>query len=126
MMTCYRGDASDADEIERGFAEGVFAAVKLYPAHATTNSAHGVTDIAPIRPVLERMHRIDMPLLVHGEVTDPEIAIFAREAVFIERTAVPLRRAFPALRHVCEPVTHAVAAQSVTQRRAPHPTPAPP
>ena len=75
LMTCYLGDETSADEIERGFAEGVFAAVKLYPAHATTNSAHGVTDIAAIRPVLERMQRIDMPLLVHGEVTDPDVDI---------------------------------------------------
>src|SRR3546814_8682807 len=118
LMTCYLGDATDADEIERGFAEGVFAAVKLYPAHATTTSAHGVTDIAAIRPVLERMQRIDMPLLVHGEVTDQEIEIFDREAVFIERTAVPLRRDFPELRIVCEHVTTAEAVDFVRESGA--------
>ena len=115
LMTCYLGDETSADEIERGFAEGVFAAVKLYPAHATTNSAHGVTDIAAIRPVLERMQRIDMPLLVHGEVTDPDVDIFDREAVFIERTAVPLRRNFPELRLVCEHVTTAEAVDFVRE-----------
>lgn len=115
LMTCYLGDETSADEIERGFAEGVFAAVKLYPAHATTNSAHGVTDIAAIRPVLERMQRIDMPLLVHGEVTDPDVDIFDREAVFIERTAVPLRRDFPELRLICEHVTTAEAVDFVRE-----------
>ncbi|MFN4091103.1 MAG: dihydroorotase [Alphaproteobacteria bacterium] len=115
LMTCYLGDATRAEEVERGFAEGVFTAVKLYPAHATTNSAHGVSDIAAIRPVLERMQRIDMPLLVHGEVTDPEVDIFDREAVFIERVAIPLRRDFPDLRIVFEHVTTADAAAFVTE-----------
>lgn len=115
LMTCYLGDETSADEIERGFAEGVFTAAKLYPAHATTNSAHGVTDIAAIRPVLERMQRIDMPLLVHGEVTDPEVDIFDREAVFIERVAAPLRRDFPELRIVFEHVTTAEAVDFVKE-----------
>src|SRR3546814_18016816 len=71
-MTCYLVDDADAGEIERGFSEGVFTAAKLYPAHATTNAAHGVTDVRTLYPALETMQRIGMPLLVHGEVTDPD------------------------------------------------------
>ncbi len=69
LMTCYLTDSLDADEVEKGFTEGVFTAAKLYPAHATTNSSHGVTNIASIATVLERMQKIGMPLLIHGEVT---------------------------------------------------------
>src|SRR5436190_23125470 len=105
LMTCYLTDATDPDEVARGFEEGVFAAVKLYPAHATTHSAHGVTDIDRVMPVLERMAVIGMPLLIHGEVTDPEIDIFDREAVFIERVFEPLRRRLSELRIVLEHVT---------------------
>jgi dihydroorotase len=71
LMTCYLTDRTDPDDIARGHSEQVFTAAKLYPAGATTNSSHGVTAIANIRPVLARMERIGMPLLVHGEVTDP-------------------------------------------------------
>ena len=85
LMTAYLTDDSDPDEIERGHRDGVWVAAKLYPAGATTNSASGVTDIANIARVLERMQEIGMPLLVHGEVTDPAIDIFDREAVFIDR-----------------------------------------
>src|SRR5206468_7923253 len=85
--------------------EGIFAAVKLYPAHATTNSASGVTDYDRIIPVLERMAELGMPLLVHGEATDPEVDIFDREAVFIERVLDPLRHRLPNLRIVLEHVT---------------------
>src|SRR5437763_1639691 len=85
LMTCYLTDTTDPGEVARGHAEGVFIAVKLYPAHATTHSAHGVTDIERVMPVLERMAGLGMPLLIHGEVTDPEIDIFDREAVFIDR-----------------------------------------
>ncbi|HMK68156.1 MAG TPA: amidohydrolase family protein, partial [Stellaceae bacterium] len=81
LMTCYLTDGSDPLEVERGYREKVFAAVKLYPARATTNSAHGITDIAKTYRVLERMERSGMPLLVHGEVTDPAVDIFDREAV---------------------------------------------
>ena len=109
LMTCYLTDASDAKEIERGHAEGVFTACKLYPAHATTNAAHGVTSIAALARVLETMQRIGMPLLVHGEVTDADIDIFDREAVFIERTLAPLTRDFPALKIVLEHITSAEA-----------------
>ena len=75
LMTCYLTDATDPDALEAGFQAGVFAAAKLYPAKATTNSAHGVTDIRRVDRVLERMAEIGMPLLIHGEVTDPEIEI---------------------------------------------------
>ncbi len=109
LMTCYLTDGADSDEIARGFAEGVFAAVKLYPAHATTHSAHGVTDVAQVMPVLERMAAIGMPLLIHGEVTNPEVDLFDREAVFIERVLDPLRRRVPELRVVLEHVTTAEA-----------------
>ncbi len=107
LMTCYLTDATDADELARGFAEKVWVAAKLYPANATTNSAAGVTDIARLRGVLETMQRIGMPLLVHGEVTDAEVDIFDREAVFIERVLALLSRDFPALKIVLEHVTTA-------------------
>jgi hypothetical protein len=86
LMTCYLTDGTDPDEIRRGHASGIFTAAKLYPAHATTNSAHGVTAIDNICAVLEVMQAIGMPLLIHGEVTDHDVDIFDREAVFIERT----------------------------------------
>ncbi len=113
LMTSYLTDGADPDELTRGFAEGVFTAAKLYPAHATTNAAHGVTDIRAIYPALEAMQRIGMPLLVHGEVTDPNIDIFDREAVFIERTLSGLARDFPALKIVFEHITTAEAADFV-------------
>ncbi|HEX6440555.1 MAG TPA: dihydroorotase [Stellaceae bacterium] len=105
LMTCYLTDTSAPDEIARGHAEGAFTAVKLYPAHATTHSAHGVTDMGRVMPVLERMGAIGMPLLVHGEVTDPQTDIFDREAVFIDRVLAPLRRQLPELRIVIEHAT---------------------
>ena len=105
LMTCYLTDASDHHEIARGFAEGVFTACKLYPAHATTNSAHGVTDIRSLHPVLETLQRIGMPLLVHGEVTDRHIDIFDREAMFIDRVLIGLLRDFPDLKVVFEHIT---------------------
>ena len=105
LMTCYLTDTTDPAEVARGYDEGVFAAVKLYPARATTHSAHGVTDISRVMPALERMAALGMPLLVHGEATDPEIDIFDREAVFIERVLDPLRRRLPELRIVLEHVT---------------------
>lgn len=109
LMTCYLTDHSDPDDIERGFAEGVFAAAKLYPAHATTNAEHGVSDIGAISAVLERMQRIGMPLLLHGEVTDPAIDIFDREAVFIERVFSRISANFPGLKTVFEHITTAEA-----------------
>ncbi len=109
LMTCYLTDTIDAGEVERGFSEGVFTACKLYPAHATTNSDHGVTDIRNIHRVLEVMQRIGMPLLVHGEVTDRHIDIFDREAVFIESILAKLIEDFPALKVVFEHITTADA-----------------
>jgi dihydroorotase len=109
LMTCYLVDHADAGEIERGFEAGLFAACKLYPAHATTNSAHGVTDIGTLAPALEAMQRIGMPLLVHGEVTDPEVDIFDREAAYIDRVLSALIRDFPALKIVFEHITTAEA-----------------
>jgi dihydroorotase len=114
LMTCYLTDTTDPADVARGFEEKVFTACKLYPAHATTNSAHGVTDVAKIHPVLERMQAIGMPLLVHGEVTDPAVDIFDREAVFIERVFARVARDFPALKVVFEHITTAEAADFVT------------
>jgi dihydroorotase len=105
LITCYLTDTLSPDEVAKGHAEGVFTAAKLYPAHATTGSAHGVTDVANIRGVLERMQAIDMPLLIHGEVTDHSVDIFDREKVFIERTMEGLVRDFPDLRIVFEHIT---------------------
>jgi dihydroorotase len=109
LMTCYLTDNADKSEITRGFAQGVFTACKLYPAHATTNSSHGVTDIAHIYPVLEAMQDVGMPLLIHGEVTDSDIDIFDREAVFIERYLNNLIRDLPGLKIVFEHITTADA-----------------
>ena len=115
LMTCYLTDDIDAAEIERGFAAGVFTACKLYPAHATTNSSHGVTDIKNIHGALETMQRIGMPLLLHGEVTEKHVDIFDREAVFIERILSKLVRDFPALKIVLEHITTEEAANFVAQ-----------
>lgn len=105
LMTCYLTDHRSADEVERGFAEKAWVAAKLYPSGATTNAHHGVTDVRLIATVLDRMQKIGMPLLVHGEVTDPEVDIFDREACFIERIMIPLLQQYPALKVVMEHVT---------------------
>jgi dihydroorotase len=105
LMTCYLTDATSADEIEKGHAEGVWIAAKLYPAGATTNSQHGVRDLRAIRPVLERMERIGMPVLIHGEATDPAVDIFDREAVFMEQVLLPLLGDQQGLKVVVEHVT---------------------
>ena len=102
LMTCYLRDDTDPDDVERGFRDGVFSGVKLYPAHATTNSAAGVTDIKHVYRVLERMEKLDMPFLMHGEVVDHDVDIFDREAVFIERRLIPLTKSFPGLRMILE------------------------
>jgi dihydroorotase len=112
-MTCYLTDMTDPADLARGFEEGVFTAAKLYPANATTNSAHGVTDIARIRDALERMAGLGMVLCVHGEVTDPHIDVFDREAVFIDRVLAPLLDDLPELKLVFEHVTTAEAVQFV-------------
>ena len=105
LMTAYLTDESDADDLAVGHADGVLTAAKLYPAGATTNSAHGVTDVANIMSVLERMAEIGMPLCVHGEVTTPDIDIFDREAVFIDRILQPLVDRLPTLRVIFEHIT---------------------
>ena len=102
LMTCYLTDATDPDDVERGFREGIFTGVKLYPANATTNSAAGVTDYRKVMPVLERMEKIGMPFLMHGEDVDPEIDVFDREAKFIERYVSKWTRQFPGLRFILE------------------------
>ncbi|MGH6729082.1 MAG: dihydroorotase, partial [Sphingomicrobium sp.] len=100
-------------ELERGHASGAWIAAKLYPAGATTNSESGVTDIRRIYPALERMQKVGMVLCVHGEVTDPAVDVFDREAVFIDRVLGPLLRDFPALRIVFEHITTVDAADFV-------------
>jgi len=105
LMTCYMTDDTDPDEIERGFAEGVFTAVKIYPANATTYSAAGVTDFRKIRRVLARMEKIGMRLLIHGEEADPAIDVFDREAVFIDRHLTPWLKEFPGLKMVLEHIS---------------------
>ena len=115
LMTCYLTDDTAPDEVARGFEEGVWIAAKLYPAGATTNSASGMTDIRRTYPVLERMERIGMVLCVHGEVTDPDVDVFDREAVFIERVLSRVVSDFPALKIVFEHVTTADAVRFVEQ-----------
>ena len=105
LMTLYLTEQSDPKDIAAGFADNIVSAVKLYPAGATTNSASGVKDFEKVMPVLETMASIGMPLCVHGEVTDPAIDIFDREAVFIDRVLDPLRRRVPELKIIMEHVT---------------------
>jgi dihydroorotase len=114
LMTAYLTDDSDPDDIERGHRAQILTAVKLYPAGATTHSAAGVTDIARTYRVLERLAKIGMPLLVHGEVTDPEVDVFDREAVFIERILAPLMKRLPELKIVLEHITTKDAVDFVT------------
>ncbi|MDG4889737.1 dihydroorotase [Mesorhizobium sp. WSM4887] len=105
FMTLYLTEATDPTDVEAGFRDGLVCAVKLYPAGATTNSDSGVREIERVMPVLERMAKIGLPLCVHGEVTDPAVDIFDREAVFIERLLLPLRERLPELRIVMEHIT---------------------
>ncbi|MFP4274014.1 MAG: dihydroorotase [Paracoccaceae bacterium] len=113
LMTLYLTEQTDPEDVARAHASGLVTAVKLYPAGATTNSASGVRDFDRVRGVLERMAEIGCPLCVHGEVTDSEVDIFDREAVFIDRVLDPLRRAVPGLRVVMEHVTTADAVDYV-------------
>ncbi len=115
LMTCYLTDSIDPDEIRRGYEDGVFAACKLYPAHATTNSSHGVTDVKNIYPALKVMQTIGMPLLVHGEVTHSDVDIFDREAVFIEQVLIGVLNDFPELKVVFEHITTKEAADFVSE-----------
>ena len=105
LMTLYLTENTDPDDVAAAHAAGIATAVKLYPAGATTNSASGVTDFEKVRPVLDRMAEIGMPLCVHGEVTNHEIDIFDREAVFIDKILRPLRKKVPDLRIIMEHVT---------------------
>ncbi|MFL4470893.1 dihydroorotase [Tateyamaria armeniaca] len=105
LMTLYLTEDTDPDDVAAAHASGLVRAVKLYPAGATTNSASGVADFDKIRATLERMAQIGLPLCVHGEVTDADVDIFDREAVFIDRVLDPLRRATPGLRVVMEHIT---------------------
>lgn len=105
QMTLYLTDTTDPADVVAAHRDGIIRAVKLYPAGATTNSASGVTDFDRVRPVLEAMAEAGIPLCVHGEVTDPEVDIFDREAVFIDRVLDPIRRKTPGLRVVMEHIT---------------------
>lgn len=119
LMTCYLTDATSPDEIERGHVESVWVAAKLYPAGVTTNAHHGVSNIPALAPVLERMEKIGMPLLIHGEAPDPEIDIFDREAVFMEQSLIPLLKRHQGLKVVIE---HATIAETldIVRAHAPH------
>ena len=113
LMTAYLTETIAPQELEHGFNAGVFTAAKLYPAGATTNSDAGVRDLSHITPVISCMERIGMPLLIHGEVTDPAVDIFDREAVFIERQLQPLLLRHPGLKVVLEHITTRDAVQFV-------------
>ena len=119
LMTLYLTNNTDPDEIRRAADSGFVHAVKLYPAGATTNSDAGVTDLRNCYKVLEVMQEVGMPLLVHGEVTDNDIDLFDREAVFIERVMRPLRRDMPVLKVVFEHITTKEAAQYVAEAEGP-------
>jgi dihydroorotase len=120
LMTCYLTDNIDVADLRAGGQAGIFSAAKLYPAGATTNADAGVTHVGRIRRVFECLQEIGLPLLVHGEVTAPEVDVFDREAVFIEQVLAPLRRDFPALKIVLEHVTTREGVQFVEE--APGPT----
>lgn len=115
LMTCYLSESVTVDELERGFNEDVFTAAKLYPANATTNSAHGIRDVKAIYPLFEAMQRIGMPLLIHGEVTHAHVDIFDREKVFVDEVMEDIRRQFPELKVVFEHITTREAAQYVAE-----------
>jgi len=117
LMTCYLTDQTSPDEIARGHSEGVWIAAKLYPAGATTNSASGVTDIRNLYPVLARMEKIGMVLCVHGEVTDPQVDVFDREAVFIDRVLTRIVSDFPELKIVLEHITTSEAVDFIATGR---------
>jgi dihydroorotase len=115
LMTLYLTDKTSAQEIQQAFDSGVVHGVKLYPAGATTNSSAGVSDLKHCTAALDAMQKVGMPLLVHGEVTDSEIDIFDREAVFIDRVLQPLRKQFPELKVVLEHITTRDAVQYIEE-----------
>ncbi len=118
LMTLYLTEDTDPDDLAAAHTSGLVKAVKLYPAGATTNSHSGVRNFDNVRPVLEKMAEIGLPLCVHGEVTDAEIDIFDREAVFIDRILDPIRRATPGLRVVMEHITTRDGVQYVAANEA--------
>jgi dihydroorotase len=118
LMTLYLTETTSAEEIGRAKASGSVFAVKYYPAGATTNSQDGVRDLTRVYPVIEAMAKHDVPLLLHGEVTDPAVDIFDRERVFIERHLLPLRARYPELRMVLEHITTSDAVDFVNQAPA--------
>ena len=105
LMTLYLTDQTPVSELREGKKAGLISAVKLYPVGATTNAEHGVTDLHKVYPVFEAMQAMNIPLSIHGEISDPDVDIFDREAVFIERVLDPLRRDFPELKMILEHVT---------------------
>ena len=105
LMTAYLTDEIQASDLAEGFRNGVFYAAKLYPANATTNSSHGVTDVNKLVPVFRKMEEIGMPLLIHGEVTDPDVDVFDREEIFIRNVLQPLINEFSGLKVVLEHIT---------------------
>lgn len=113
LMTCYLTEATEPDEVERGYMEGIWIAAKLYPTGVTTNAHNGVSDVGRIRKVLERLECIGMKLLIHGEVANPDVDIFDREAVFVETILAPMLREHPGLKIVLEHVTTADAVDFV-------------
>jgi len=119
LMTLYLTDATDAATVRSAAASDFVHAVKLYPAGATTNAERGVTRIEAVHGTLEVMQQLGLPLLIHGEVTDPEVDVFDREAVFIDRVLAPICERFPALPIVLEHITTAAAAQFVAAAREP-------
>ncbi|WP_435418114.1 dihydroorotase [Parerythrobacter aurantius] len=114
LITAYLTDRTDAEDLVSGHARGIFTAAKLYPANATTNSAHGVSDIERLYPVFERMAAVGMVLCVHGEVTDADVDVFDREKEFIDRTLAPLHARLPNLRIVFEHITTSDAVDFVS------------
>ena len=115
LMTLYLTDNLPASEITKVRSSGLVQAIKYYPANATTNSENGVTDLKRIYPVLAAMEKHNLPLLLHGEVTDSAIDVFDREPIFIEQHLIPLTRAFPGLRIVLEHITTRTAVEFIFQ-----------
>ena len=113
LMTLYLTDDTDIKDLREGYKNGALFGCKLYPANSTTNSSKGVTNISNILPVVEEMQSIGMPLLIHGEVTDPDVDIFDKEAVFIENVLVGLVKDFPSLKIVLEHITTSEAVEFV-------------
>lgn len=116
MMTCYLTDDTDPADLTAGFRDGIFAAAKLYPAHATTNSSHGVTSVKALDRVFAAMTEAGMPLLTHGELVHPEVDIFDREARFIDDVLAPLLDRHPTLKVVMEHITTEQGVQFVASR----------